>query len=78
MEFHFTRHARNRMRLYDIPEQVVRKTLEHPEQLTEGSFGCRHAWTFTGGNQWLRITFKDEGTRRVVITVTPKDIGPGG
>lgn len=73
-----TRHARNRMRLYDIALEEVEAALKDPEQVTAGAFGRRHAWKPAVQGGWLRVTFTDEGSRRVVITVTPKRHEPGG
>ena len=72
MELYFTRHARNRMRLYDIGQEEVRAALEHAEEVTAGPFGRQHAWKREVHGQWLRVTFRDEPARRIVITVTPK------
>lgn len=76
MEVYLTRHARNRMRLYEIGEETVREAPARPDDITMGEFGCRHAWKQGVGNVWLRVTCVDEGARRVVITVTPKRHGP--
>lgn len=74
-----TRHARNRMRLYEITEQAVRAAATHPEEVSAAALGRQHAWRREGtAGRWLRVTFRDEGTRRVVITVTPKRHSPGG
>jgi len=78
MGVHITRHARNRMRLYEVTEDGVRAALTNPEQVIAGAFGAQQAWKRGAQGTWLRVTFKDEGTRRVVITVTPKRLGPGG
>ena len=72
MEVYLTRHARNRMRLYDIPLEEVEALLEHPDQVTVGAFGRQHVWKRREPGGWLRVIFKDEGVRRMVITVTPK------
>ncbi|MDA2923341.1 DUF4258 domain-containing protein [Acidobacteria bacterium AH-259-L09] len=39
MELYFTRHARNRMRLYEIRQEEVPEVLEHAEKVTAGAFG---------------------------------------
>jgi len=78
MEVFFTRHARNRMRLYEIAEEDVRTALADPAEVTVGAFGRQHAWKRRAQGSWLRVTFKDEGIRRVVITVTPKREVTGG
>jgi len=78
MELYFTRHARNRMRLYEISQEEVRAALEHAEEVTAGAFGRQHAWKRGVHGRWLRVTFRDEPARRIVITVTPKQKFAGG
>ncbi len=60
---HFTRHARNRMRLYDVAEESVRAALADPERITVGTFESEHAWKRVGEERRLRVTFRDEGAR---------------
>ncbi len=78
MELYFTRHARNRMRLYEISQEEVREVLDHSEEVTAGAFGRQHAWKRGVHGRWLRVTFRDEPARRIVITVTPKQKFAGG
>jgi len=78
MEVYLTRHAKNRMRLYEITAEEIHVTLREPDQVTEGAYGRRQAWKRGPHGQWLRVTFVDEGTRRIVITITPTRQGPGG
>ena len=78
MDVYLTRHARNRMRLYDITVEEVQRVLANPERVLGGAFERQHAWKRRAHGSWLRVTFKDEGTRRVVITVTPKRHLAGG
>ncbi len=66
------------MRLYDVAEESVRAALGDPERITVGTFGSEHAWKRVGEERWLRVTFRDEGARRIVITVTPKRKLAGG
>ena len=77
MEVYLTRHARNRMRLYRVAAEDVEEAMSHPEQVQAGAFGAQHAWK-RFRDRWLRVTFKDEGPRRIVLTVTPTRHGPGG
>ncbi|MDP3722373.1 MAG: hypothetical protein Q8R91_02615 [Candidatus Omnitrophota bacterium] len=78
MEVYVTRHARNRMRLYEIPHDMVERALEQPDDVTTGMLGASHAWKRVAPRTWLRVTFTTEGARRIVITVTPKSQPPGG
>jgi hypothetical protein len=55
--------------------EEVTETLAHPDHVTPSEFGRQHAWRRRKARGWLRVTFIDEGERRVVITVTPKKEG---
>lgn len=65
------------MRLYHIAQDLVHSVLMNPDFLTDGSFGARHAWKQLESGGFLRVTFKDEPDRRLIITVTPKRSRPG-
>ena len=65
------------MRLYGVAEASVHAALTAPDQITTGELNAWHAWKREGGGGWLRVTFRDELARRVVITVTPKKKFPG-
>ena len=69
---YLTRHARNRMRLYQITFEEVTKVLGQPSFVQPAEHGKRHAWGQTERGRILRVTFKEESDRCVIITVTPK------
>jgi len=71
----FTRHARNRMRLYDLTEIDVTEALSQPDRLTPTSHGEQHAWQHIPRG-WLRVTYVEEHQTVVVITVTVRRRGP--
>jgi hypothetical protein len=69
-----TRHAKNRMRLHVITESEVVSAIEHPEFL-EASVGDRiNVWIKTP-DKFLRVTYKDEKDRFLVITAVKKKTG---
>ncbi len=68
MELYFTRHARNRMRLYEILPEEVRAALEHADEVPAGAFGRKHAWKRGAHGLWLRVTFRDEPARRIALS----------
>ncbi len=72
----FSRHARNRMRLWKIAEADVRMALEKPEDVTPSYRGRKNAWK-QFGKSWLRVTYAEEAKATVVVTVTPMDRKPG-
>ena len=53
---YLTRHARNRMRLYDVPEGEVEAAVGHPSHLISGQYGRQHAWAPRTQGGWLRVT----------------------
>jgi hypothetical protein len=72
----FTRHARNRMRLYRLTEADVSDALRQPHHVTPTSRGEQHAWKHVPTG-WLRVTYVEEHqTLVVVITVTVRRRGP--
>lgn len=66
------------MHLYDISSEEVAMALKEPGQTNPGSEGRWHAWKPRKEGGWLRVTFKDEGRQRVIITITPKRKFKGG
>ena len=75
---YYTRHARNRMRLYEIVPDEVIEALAYPSLIQPGEHGRQHAWKTMQTGKTLRITFVEESGRYVVITVTPKRFMPEG
>ena len=69
-----TRHAKNRMRLHVITESEVVAAIEKPEFL-EPSGGDRiNVWIKTP-DKFLRVTYKEEKDRILVITAVKKKTG---
>ena len=60
------------MRLYAIDVHQVEDALDNPDEMRPGKFGAQHAWKQDRDGPWLRVTFRIETERRVVITVTPR------
>ncbi len=73
--FRLTRHAKNRLRRWDIQEAQIAEALNRPEKKTEGRVGRFHAWTRAEA-RWLRVTYVAEPAGLVVITVTLRRRGP--
>ena len=71
----FTRHARNRMRLYRVTQAEVTDALRQPDRVTPTSSGEQHAWKQIPRG-WLRVTYAQEGQGSLVITVTVGRRGP--
>lgn len=64
-----TRHARNRMRLYGVSLQEVRRVLEEPSDVRDSIKGRHNAYGVVEG-RLLRVTYIEEAQGFVVVTVT--------
>ncbi len=65
---HFTRHARNRMRLRRIDEQAVEECIQATEARQTSGFGRTNAWKKIGEG-YLRMVYVEEEGTIVIITV---------
>ena len=72
----YTRHARNRMRLHGISEMDVELAIRKSEYLASSAEGRFNAWVEISG-KFLRVTYKEEGDRLLVITAVKKKKGWG-
>jgi len=68
---YFTRHARNRMRWHGISEADVKLCLANSEQAKTGRLGKINAWR-KFGDRFLRVTYRRESKRLVIITAVMK------
>ena len=68
---YFSRHARRRMRRYEISEEVIRSVLANPDHVGPTIKGRTNAIK-REGTMIIRVTYKDEPHRLVVVTVTPR------
>jgi len=75
LPIYLTRHARNRLRFWRLTEDDIRAVLDEPSYRTPSEHGRLNAWKETERG-WIRVSFIDEGSRRVVITVTIRRVGP--
>lgn len=72
-----TRHARNRLRLWHLADDVIIDAIASPDIVTPSVRGRGNAWKLSDG-RWIRVTFIDEGAEIVVVTVTIRRRGPEG
>ena len=68
----YTRHARNRMRLYRITRNEVELALEDPDFLELDADNHLNA-TKVIASRIIRVTYVEEESQTVIITVMPKD-----
>ena len=62
------------MRLHDISEAEVELTILHPEYLEPSMEGRLNAWGNQSG-RFLRVTYKEEESRLIVISAVRKKRG---
>jgi hypothetical protein len=72
----YTRHARNRMRQHRITESEVESAIAKPEYLESTASGRLNAWIKTS-DKFLRVTYKEEIDRFLIITAVKKKNKPG-
>ena len=70
----YTRHAKNRMRMHNITEAEVERTIANPDFVELSAEGRTNAWKQTA-EKFLRVTYKDEPARVLVITAVKKNKG---
>lgn len=63
------------MRLWKLQRGTIVRAVENPDCVTLGSRGRRYAWHYSQDG-WVRVAYIDEGTTRVIITVTVRRRGP--
>jgi hypothetical protein len=66
-----TRHARNKVRRWNVEPDDIEATLDHPEYqepTIENRVNYWRAWR----GMWLRVTAKDTPQQIVVISITPR------
>jgi hypothetical protein len=66
----YSRHARGRMRLYDISRQDVVQVLEKPDREETTILGRMNVFREVNGKR-LRVTYVEEEGRIVIVTTTP-------
>ena len=68
---HIIRHARNRMRHYTISTAQVLQVLTKPDVVIPTREG-RYNATKKVGKRFIRVGYREEPARLVVVTVTPR------
>ncbi len=72
----YLRHARNRMRWHQITEVEVEKAIQQPDFLESSTEGRFNAWIATS-DKYLRVTYKEETDKYLIITAVKKRKGWG-
>jgi len=66
-----TRHAKNRMRMHNISESEIEAAISKPDFIEPSIDGRLNAWKQTG-RMFLRVTYKEEQNRMLIITAVKK------
>ena len=72
MDIRFSRHARRQMKWREIREEEVREALLSPEKVEDSVKNRRNALKHLG-RKWLKVTFKQDHQRIVVVTVIDRN-----
>lgn len=65
----YDRHARRRMKEREVAEEEVEAAINEPDYVEASVKERQNAYKFIG-NKFLRVTFKEETSNILVITVT--------
>ncbi len=65
----YDRHARRRMKEREVAEEEVEAAINEPDYVEASVKERQNAYKFIG-NRFLRVTFKEETSNILVITVT--------
>lgn len=69
---YFSRHARRQMKWREISEDEIKNTILSPEKIEDSIKDRKNAFKHIG-KKWLKVTFKQESNKTVIITVIDKN-----
>lgn len=72
MEIYFSRHAKRQMKWREVNEDEIKNTISNPEKIEDSIKGRKNAFKYIG-DKWLKVTFKHESNKIVIITVVDKN-----
>lgn len=70
----YTRHAKNRMRLHRITEAEIESAINNPDFIEPSPEGKLNVWKKVS-EKYLRVTFKEDAGKVLVITAVKKKKG---
>ena len=73
-KFKYLRHAKNRMRWHLISEVEVESAIKKPDFFEPSTEGRFNAWV-KASEKFLRVTYKEEPDRYIIITAVKKKKG---
>jgi len=72
MKIYFSRHTRRQMKWREVAEDEIKDTILYHEDIEDSTKGRKNAFKHIG-NKWLKVTFKQEVDKIIVITVIDKN-----
>ncbi|OGW07043.1 MAG: hypothetical protein A2889_06265 [Nitrospinae bacterium RIFCSPLOWO2_01_FULL_39_10] len=69
---YFSRHARRQMKWREISEDEIKNTILSPEKIEDSIKDRKNAFKHID-KKWLKVTFKQENDKIVIITVIDKN-----
>lgn len=73
MKIVFSRHAKRQMKWRNISEENVREAVLHPEKIEASIQGRKNSFKHFN-EQWIKVTYKEEGEKITVVTAMDKGI----
>lgn len=67
MEIYFSRHVKRQMKWREITEEEVNETILNPELVEDSIKDRKNAFKHIN-EKFLKVTFKTEGSRIIIIT----------
>lgn len=71
-KIYFSRHAKRQMKWRKISDEEVVSTISRPEEIQDSIKGRKNAYKHIN-QKWIKVTFKEEDYRIIIITVIYKD-----
>lgn len=72
MEVYFSRHDCRQMRWREISEDEVSLTIHHPDKTEDSTNSRKNAFKYIG-KRLLKVTYKEEACRIVIVTAIDKN-----
>jgi hypothetical protein len=71
MEIEFSRHAKRQMRWRKITELEIKEVVNHPENVEDSIYGRKNVFKKIG-DRLLKVTYRHEGQKIIIITAVIK------
>ena len=71
-KIYFSRHAKRQMKWRKISEEEVKNTISSPEKTEDSIKGRKNAYKHIN-EKWIKVTFKDDYDKIIIVTVIDKN-----